>query len=306
MGIGDRPYFREDFGGGNMKGLQEAMRRMMGLGPAPGPKPWAVKWLVWANIIIFIFQQFLDKPTLNNPSGPLSEILGVTAQSYWQVWRYLTFQFLHANFMHILANMFGLFILGRMVERQMGSLRFLVFYLTCGVVAGIAYVLMGTMMGPDQIRPDLPLIGASGGVYAVLLACAVRFPQMKLVLMLIYPVSIRVIAAIIFGWMALLILSSLSQGQTTPEFWSQIAHLGGTVGAAIWIWGLPGLMVAHASASKKINDGAWNRKVKRREETEKTVDEILRKIQQEGINSLTQKEKDILADATERQRDGRW
>ncbi len=306
MGIGDRPYFRDDFDAGGMKGLQEAMRRMMGLGPTPGPKPWAVKWLLWANIIIFIFQYFLDQPTLSNPSGPLSALLGVTVQSYWQVWRYLTFQFLHGGMWHILLNMLALFILGRPVERQMGSVRFLIFYLTCGMVAGVAYELMVMMMGPDQLPANLPLIGASGGVFAVLLACAVRFPQMKLLIMLIYPVPIRVVAAIAFGGMVLVILSSIQRGETAGEFWSHIAHLGGAVGGAVWIWGLPGLMVAKEATTRKINEGAWNRKVKRREETEKTVDEILRKVHHEGINSLTKKEKDILADATQRQRDGRW
>jgi membrane associated rhomboid family serine protease len=230
----------------------------------------------------------------------------VTVQSWWQVWRYVTFQFLHGGFWHIALNMLGLFFLGRPVEQQMGSVRFLVFYLTCGIVAGIAYVLMGMIMGPQELPVTTPIIGASGGVFAVLLACAVRFPQMKLLFMFVFAIPIRVAAAIVFGGMVLLILSSFSAGHTTPKFWSDIAHLGGAVGAAIWVWGLPGLMVAHASASKKLNEGAWKRKVKRREETEKTVDEILRKVHQQGINSLSKKEKDLLADATQRQRDGRW
>ena len=79
MGVGDRPYFRADFRmPGGMGGMQEVLRRMMGLGPAPGPKPWAVKWLLWINIVVFIFQQFLDKSPQPEVAGPLSEILGVT------------------------------------------------------------------------------------------------------------------------------------------------------------------------------------------------------------------------------------
>jgi len=303
MGIGDRPYFRADYRSpGDMRGFQEVLRRMMGLGPAPGPKPWAVKYLLWVNIIIFVFQYFLDRPTTAAPSGGLSAALGVTVDGWWQVWRYLTFQFLHVNFWHIALNMLGLFFLGRPVERAMGSKRFLSFYLSCGVLAGVAYVLMGTILGPDKLPGYDPLIGASGGVYAVLLACAVRFPQMRLLFMLIFPISIRVAALIVFGGMILFVLSTLSGGQVTRKFWSHVAHLGGAVGAAIWIWGLPKLMTSTASVGAKVQKGAWDRKMKKRVQAEKTVDEVLRKIHDKGINSLTEKEKKILAGATKQQR----
>jgi membrane associated rhomboid family serine protease len=303
MGLGDRPYSRSDYRmPGGMGGFQEVIRRMMGLGPAPGPKPWAVKYLIWTNIIVFLAQVFLDQPTDPFPRGMLTTFFAIAPDQWMQAWRCLTFQFLHAGIGHIFWNMLLLFFLGRMVERDMGSKRFLIFYLSCGVAAGIAYVLMGRFVGPVELPPATPLIGASGGVYAVLLACAVRFPHVKLLLAFIFPVSIRVAVAIAFGYIAFRLLSALSTGGTSPEFWSEIAHLGGLIGACIWLWGLPGLMTGTANVGAKVQKGAWERKMKKRVETEKTVDEVLRKIHDKGINSLTEKEKKILADATERQR----
>jgi membrane associated rhomboid family serine protease len=306
MGVGDRPYYRSDFRmPGGMGGMQEVMRRMMGLGPAPGPKPWAVKWLVIANIIVFFAQVFLDKETVHFPRGMLTTFFAISLEQWAQVWRYGTFQFLHAGFGHIFWNMLALFMLGRMLEREMGSKRFLIFYLTCGVVAGLAYVVMAAILGSGQIDPTTPLIGASGGVYAVLFACAVRFPNMKLLLAFIFPVAIRVAVAIAFGVILFVMLQALSTGGTSNAFWSQVAHLGGVIGACIWIWGLPKLMTSGASVGAKVQQGAWDRKMKKREEADKTVDEVLRKIHDKGINSLTEKEKNILADATARQRDER-
>jgi len=137
----------------------------------------------------------------------------------------------------------------------------------------------------------------------VLLACAVRFPQMRLLFMFVFPIPIRVAAAIVFGGMLLLVLSTLSEGQAGSRFWSDVAHLGGTIGACIWIWGLPKLMTSGASVGAKVQKGAWERKMKKRAEADKTVDEVLRKIHEKGINSLTEKEKKVLADATARHRD---
>jgi len=170
--------------------------------------------------------------------------------------------------------------------------------LSCGVVAGVAYAVMGVALGLDK---SFPLIGASGGVFAILLACAVLFPQMRLILFL-FPVPIRFAALLIFGFMAVLVLSSLSHGSVSPQFWSHVAHLGGAVAGAFWIWVLPRLGVRVGAAKVHMKRGAWERKMERDAEEEKTIDEILRKIHEEGINSLSSKEKKTLSEATKRQR----
>ena len=294
MGFYDRPYLREDFQSGGGRGGMGGFGRGIMVGM---PKPArAVKIMLLINVGVFILQAVAD--TSRFGPGPLSAAFGATVGGWWQLWRYVTFQFLHAGFWHLGLNMLGLYMLGSPLEKQWGTRRFLWFYLTCGATAGVAYAIMGALVGLD---PNFPLVGASGGIFGILLACAVLFPQFRLIFVL-FPVPIRMAALIIFGGMIVVMLSSVSTGEFPPQFWSDVAHLGGAVAGAFWIWVLPLVGMQMASARVQVQRGAWDRKVKREAEDEKTIDEILRKIHNEGSNSLSGKEKKTLAAATKRQR----
>ena len=298
MGLHDRPYMRTERppGGGRVEGLTIGM-----------PRPTrAVKYMLLINIAVFVAQAFLDKSEtgfLGLPvrAGPMSRWLGVTVGGFWQLWRYVTMQFLHGDFIHILFNMLGLYILGTPLEQHWGTRRFLRFYLSCGAVAGLAYVTIGALF---QLNPELPIIGASGGVYGIVLACAVFFPQFRIIF-LFFPVPIRFAALIIFGGMILLVLQSLGAGHAEAAM-SDVAHLGGAVTAAVWVWAIPKLTGAGGVVRvtrARINQGAWRRKVERRAEEEAQVDRILQKIKDEGLSSLSRLEKRILQNATRRQRE---
>lgn len=291
MGLNDRTYWQEEeqagYGG-------SAMGRMtMGL-----PKPSsAVKILLIMNVIVFVIQTFADQSRGPGDPGVLSAQFGVTVAGSWQVWRYITFQFLHGGFWHLLMNMLGLYFLGSPLERKLGRRRFVVFYLLCGVVAGVAYVVIGTL---GELPKARPIIGASGGVFGIILAGAVYFPHFKLIF-LFFPVPIRLAALIIFSGMMLLVLRSAASGQV-GEAMSDVAHLGGAAAAAVWIWVLPRLRGKAGQTRKKLNQGAWQRKMKNRQAEHQEIDRILEKIKQKGINSLSQKEKDKLRQATADQR----
>jgi len=288
MGLHDRPYWKDDqqqsyggSGGGGRGGMTIGMPRM-------GK---AVKIMLVINVAVFIIQMFGDQ------TGRLSEWLGVTVNSFWQLWRYITFQFLHGGVLHILLNMLGLWFLGSPLERHLGTRRFVTFYLSCGVTAGIAYVIIGAL---SDLPGWLPIIGASGGVYGLVLAAAVLFPHFQIIF-LFFPVPIRLAAIIIFGAMALMVLQALSAGQAYKAM-SDVAHLGGAVTAAFWIWGLPKVTQAAREAADKANRGAWERKMKRRSADQAEIDQILNKIHEHGLNSLSGREKRLLRDATERER----
>jgi len=284
VGIYDRPYWREPpprrAGGGGM---------FVGM-PRPAK---AVKIMLMINIGVYVAQALTG--------DAIADALGATAGQWWQPWRYVTFQFLHGGVWHLGLNMLGLYMLGSPLEQQWGTRRFLAFYLSCGALAGAAYVIMGHALGPSRLPSDIPLVGASGGVYAIVLACAVLFPQFKLIFFL-FPVPIRMAALIIFGGMVLMILSSLSSGQIRPQFWSDVAHLGGAAGGAFWIWVLPRLVLRSTSARVHVRKGAWARKTARGAAEDRTIDEILKKIHDQGINNLTDREKKTLAEATKQQR----
>ena len=287
MGIYDRPYFREEstysagFGrpaGGVSFGM-----------PKPGR---AVKRLLIINVVVYVAQFFMR--------GALEGLFAATAQQWWQLWRYVTFQFLHSTnyFWHIILNMLCLYMLGSPLEELWGERRFLAFYLTSGAVAGVAYVIMDHVLNFGGGG----LIGASGGVYAILLACAILFPNFRIIL-LFFPVPIRLAVTIIFGIMVLTVLRTLSGGGVSPAFWSQVAHFGGVVGGAFWIWVVPRLQGTAGQVRMKMNQGAWDKKLHRQADEQKTINEVLRKVHDQGINSLTRKEKNTLAQATRRQRE---
>ncbi len=292
MGIDDRPYAREEStfsagynpgGGGIMHGLAR-----------PGRVVGTI--LIINIVVIFIQAAFGDIGPKG--SGRVSDLLGVTSAAWWQIWRYVTFQFLHADFMHILFNMAIFYMLGIYLERRMGGKRFLWFYLSCGAVAGATYAGIASIIhSPGEDLTTIALIGASGGVYAILLASAVWFPDIKV--FLFFP--IRIVVAIVFVAIALLLLMSVSTSDYTPKFWSGVAHFGGLLGCACWIWGMPRMAGLSGEVREKMNQGAWEKKQQRQAAEQKSIDEILEKVHSQGINSLTRKEKKTLADATKRQ-----
>jgi membrane associated rhomboid family serine protease len=286
MGLYDRPYWREPRpqGGGAFGQMRIGF-----------PKPArAVKWLLLINLAAFVVQLIFATQRVD-----VSRWLGVTVAGFWQVWRYVTFQFLHGGFLHIFMNMLVLYMFGSQVERHWGLRRFLKFYLSCGVVAGLTYAVIAAVVsqnpGMEAIR-GIPLIGASGGVYGILLACAVLFPHMRIILF-VFPMSMRTAALIIFGIAVLYVLG----GWGRAEFWSHVAHLGGAGMAGVWLWVIPRARGRAREAVRRASRGAWERKMRQRREDEAAVDRILQKIHHQGISSLTRREKRILQEATRRQ-----
>ncbi len=285
MSIHDRQYTQDDYGGG----MPTHGNMMWGL---PRLTP-AVKWLLIINAATFIVQYFLDGNML------ISTLFGVSVERFWAFWTYLTFQFLHGGVWHILLNMLGVYFLGTTLENMWGSKPFLRFYLGCGAAAGLLYVIIGAI---TQTNPAAILIGASGGVFGLLLACAVYCPQFRLVFF-VFPVPIRPAAVVIFGLMLISVLNAAVNG-AIDSVMSNVAHLGGAFAAAFRIWAWP-VMREKKSDSRLngSNKGAWKRRMAAAAGEEREVDRILQKIQREGIGSLNDKERKTLQNATKRQRE---
>ncbi len=279
MGLHNRTYWREGSGGDSF-GSGRSGGVSVGL---PKPTP-AVKALLIANVVMFVLQQIAPQPT--------TTWLTVIPAVWWQLWRYVSFQFLHGGVFHILFNMLGLYFLGGYLERAWGPRRFLKFYLICGAFAGLTHVVMTFAFGWN---PGVPLLGASGGVYAVIMACAILFPGIQLIILL-FPVPIRFAAILFFGITFLSLLSGGASGI------SHAAHFGGMVLAVAWVWGLPKLKSASVEAKASARQGAWERKMRQRQANQEQIDRILDKIKNQGLASLSNKEKQLLQEATEQQR----
>jgi len=199
----DRPYaYRDDRGG--IGGFGGPTGGGIGLSM---PKPTrVVKWLLITNLLVFVVQ--LAAGDVHRGVGVISQMFGAVGLYWWQLWRYVTFQFLHGGMWHLVLNMLAVYFLGAPLERRMGSRRFLVFYLLCGAIAGVTYVVMSLALGQGGW---IPIVGASGGVYGIILAAAVYFPHFRIIF-LFFPVPIRLAAVIIFSIMALTVLQGLGAG----------------------------------------------------------------------------------------------
>lgn len=175
--------------------------------------PTVIFALLVANGLFFAAQQLQFEFMLYNfalwPAG--------SHDPGFQIWQLVSYGFLHGNLNHIFFNMFGLWMFGRDIERMMGARRFLTYYLTCVVGAGIVQLIVAGMQGGIY-----PTIGASGGVFGILLAFAMAFPN-RTIILLFPPIPMKAkYFVLVYGLLELYLgLSGRSPGI------ANFAHLGG-------------------------------------------------------------------------------
>jgi membrane associated rhomboid family serine protease len=239
----------------------------------------AVKWLLLINATVYLLQALGMDEML---TGWFS-VFPASLSTMLQLWRLVTYQFLHGGIMHILFNMLGLFFLGPMLERNWGSRKFLVFYLSCGIAGGLFYTLLVTI----RFLPIGQMIGASGAILGMLSACAILFPHF-VVFILVFPVPIR-IAAIAFT--AIYLIAVISRGVNAG---GEAAHLAGMVTGAVYVFS----QSWRAEWRLKIRSVRWEKKIAAERRLQVEVDRILEKVHKQGVHGLTWKEKRILRQAT--------
>lgn len=155
-----------------------------------------------------------------------------------EVWRLITFQFLHANILHLFFNMFGLWIFGGTVEHALGRKRYLAFYLVCGIFGAIFYLMLnflGAVAGlrlPGVLFHDthVPLVGASAGVFGVIVACAALAPR-EMVRLIFPPIALE-LRWFAYVYVAIAAFNLLAGG---PNAGGDAAHLGGAAAGAFFI-----------------------------------------------------------------------
>ncbi|MGB6352574.1 MAG: rhomboid family intramembrane serine protease [Steroidobacteraceae bacterium] len=186
----------------------------------------AVKLLIAANALVFVLQS-LSKGALEMLFAlwPLQPIDGVLYFHWWQI---VTYAFLHdtGNITHLLFNMLALWMFGAEIERYVGPRRLLACYFASVVTAALSQLFVPMLFG----APPGPTLGASGGVFGLLLAYAFLFPTRK-VIPLIPPIPMP-------AWLFATLYAGLELflGVTgTLSGVAHFAHLGGMVGSALVI-----------------------------------------------------------------------
>ena len=204
-------------------------------------KPIATYLLILINAIVFLFELTMPPPELEqlfNMFGLVparfmhpdwASSAGYPGHSYWP---FLTSMFLHGGWLHIIGNMWTLWIFGDNIEDQMGPARYVIFYLLCGLIAGIVHCL-------TNADSTMPTVGASGAIAGVMGAYLFLFPTARIVVLVpifFFPFFFEVPAVIYLGFWA---LSQVFSGTLALASGTQVggvawwAHVGGFVGGIV-------------------------------------------------------------------------
>jgi membrane associated rhomboid family serine protease len=182
----------------------------------------AVIILVAANVLVFLLQG--QSPARIDELFALWPLQPIDGKVYFQPWQIISYAFLHGNVTHIGFNMLGLWMFGAEIERYVGPRRLLACYFASVVTAALTQLFIPMLFG----APPAPTIGASGGVFGLLLAYALMFPTRKVVpLIPPIPMPAWLFATIYAGIELFLGVTGTLSGI------AHFAHLGGMIGSAL-------------------------------------------------------------------------
>lgn len=259
-----------------------------------------VKKLLIANIAIFVLQWVVLEGLFEGTfvfvqrAFALDPELWKEAFPFVPVWQLVSYGFLHDGASHLLGNMLFLFFLGTMLEGEIGARRFLVFYLLSLAVAGACQLTLGLVLSQTA-----PIVGASGAVLAIVCAMATLRPNTRLIFIIV-PLTLRTAALI---YIALDLFPAIMQLKDELVLHggeaSRVAHFAHLAGALFgylcvrqsWIWRDP---LAEVDEWRQRSDA------ERQASDEERVDELLAKINREGIQALSSRERAFLKRISER------
>jgi len=241
----------------------------------------SIKIMIIINIAVFILVNLFSK-------FPWFSLFGLVPRyvfARFMIWQPLTYLFLHNGLWHLVINMLMLWMFGSIIESTWGSRRFLFYYFFTGIAAGLCSFVFAFGSG-------VPVVGASGAIFGILVAYAVMFPESIILVFFIFPMKMKYAALVLAGINLLGAMSSPYNGI------AYIAHLGGGVFGYLYLKNEfikryfmyldPNVVLARWRSNQIQN------KQLRDKEFNQTVDAILDKISKQGMESLTQKEKRIL------------
>jgi membrane associated rhomboid family serine protease len=199
--------------------------------------PFVVLNLIILNVIFYVAKIL----AFNSQRLDLTDILGLyhplNQNFHW--YQFATSMFMHASPSHIIFNMLGVWMFGHMLENVWGARRFLIYYLVCGLGASLIYLGWETYSAVQMLNqygdgwaliqeypPPVPMVGASGAVYGLLMGAALLFPntEMHMMFMMGYPIKLKWLA-IIYG-----VIEIYTGYQSNPEDnVAHFAHIGGMI-----------------------------------------------------------------------------
>jgi membrane associated rhomboid family serine protease len=265
--------------------------------------PWVGR-LIIANAVVLLLRMTLFTSPEVTQALQFSPRAALT-----QPWTFLSYMFVHAGLLHLLANMLMLFVFGTAVESRMGSRNFLLYYLFCGVGAAVFALLLAGIM------PVGAFIGASGAVLGVAVAFATFWPDAEL---FVFPIPVPIKArTLVIG---LVVLDIIGSRLWPNDGVAHLAHVGGALFGYLFFraqlltrrsGGQPAqpvervVMVQSGSSEPEHRTPVTPLRQRRRPEADPVaaeVDRVLDKISQRGLSSLTPAERRFLDEVAKQKR----
>ncbi len=311
--------------------------------------PQTTKYLLLINIAVYLLTAVFSTASMRSAGIDLNAVFGLHffLAPDFRVYQLLTYMFMHGGFVHLFFNMFALWMFGCVVEASWGAKRFLVYYVLCGIGAGVfqeasqlgEFIMMCNDQIPQFHFSDIAVVahnsaeilnrwttvGASGAVYAILLAFGMLFPDQRI---FIFPLPIPIKAKwFVIIYAAIELFSAMS---TTSDGVAHVAHLGGMVIGYVliryWRRHLYGLgngggrdffntmrsswnrrrdaasrsdssSVPHYDAHSEQKRADWDYNAEKAAK-QREIDAILDKIRKSGYDSLSVEEKQKLFDSS--------
>ena len=290
--------------------------------------PPIIKNLLIINGAVFVFQLLLQNITFGGIPGwyiinrwfalnPISGMDPVGQPYNFQIWQLITYQFMHGGFFHIAINMFILWMFGIEIENLWGSKKFLIFYLTAGVIGGLFQILLSPVLIGGLSGYT---IGASGAIMGVMVVFGILFPNRLIYLYFLIPIKVKYFIIVL----VLIEIFAVNSGGNVAH----LAHVGGALtGFVYMMWDRsasfknifrstsqfggggnisnPFKNISNPFKKKERNvEDASFYEIKDKQEEEHIsqadIDKILDKISQSGYQNLTEKEKKILFEASKK------
>ena len=276
---------------------------------------------------------YLATITLNCFNIDLTDILGLHffMASDFRIYQIITYMFMHGNFGHLFFNMFALWMFGNTLENLWGSKRFLLFYMVCGIGAGLCQELVqyiqyttsladyatvnmnGRIITMDAYLNMMTTVGASGAIYGLLLAFGMMFPNSMIYFYFLIPIKAK---WFVIGYAVIELITGLTGVDNVAHF----AHLGGMLFGLLLILYWKKNPAGPNKDFRKLKDifQSWKRKSdliytpyeevreesrvtrsdeeynRQKAQKEHDIDAILDKVAKNGYGSLTPEEKDYL------------
>jgi len=251
-----------------------------------------IKLLISINFLIFLLQ------TISNQERILFQLFGIVPTNIFfnfMIWQPFTYLFFHGGIWHVLINMFVLWMFGSELEKIWGKKNFLKYYFFTGIGSGIITVIF-------SLNSSIPVVGASGAVYGILLAYGLIFPERRVYLYFLIPIKVKYFIFLI-GFIAF--FSSFGSNDGI----SHLTHLSGMIIGLIYLksnFQFNNIKKIIFNYHFRFKNNLNKNKNQHEDDLRFEVDSILDKINKTGYDNLSEKEKIFLYEASKKLSQGKY